>query len=81
MTLDTSNIQHEKLEIRLVDPVIPGFSVSPAPQKSAEDKKNDAITFGKRPAIEKEELCNNKRAKKWKLFDSRIVSKCFFETK
>ena len=67
MTLDSSNIQHEKLEIRLVDPVIPGFSVTPAPLKSAEDKKNDAIAFGKRPAaaIEKEELCN-KRVKKWK---------------
>jgi hypothetical protein len=62
MTLDSSNIQHEKLEIRLVDPFIPGFSVSPAPQKSAEERKNDAIAFGKRRAIEKEEICK-KRAK------------------
>ena len=81
MTLDSSNIQHEKLEIRLVDPVIPGFSVTPAPLKSAEEKKNDAITFGKRPAlaaIEKEELCN-KRVKKWKKFDSHFVLKMFLK--
>ena len=42
LTLDQSNIQHEKLVLRLVEPKIPGFSVDPAPASEnddADDKK------------------------------------------
>merc|ERR1712059_63379 len=38
--LDSSDVQHEKLSLRLVTPVIPGFSVSPSPQ--IEENKSKA---------------------------------------
>ncbi|CAH1778412.1 unnamed protein product [Owenia fusiformis] len=31
LSIDASNVQHQKLSIKLVKPVIPGFSVDPAP--------------------------------------------------
>jgi hypothetical protein len=55
MTLDTSNVQHEKLVIRLVDPVIHGFSVPPAPAKP--------VTPAKRPAGGDEESVGRKKSK------------------
>ncbi len=62
MTLDTSNVQHEKLVLRLVEPAIPGFSVAPAPAKSGQD---DEITkSGKRCSKEEEATAAKKRIKK-----------------
>jgi len=61
MTLDTSNVQHEKLVLRLVEPAIPGFSVAPAPAKSGQDV--DTIKSGKRTSNEEEETAQ-KRIKK-----------------
>lgn len=66
MTLDTSNIQHEKLVIKLVEPHIPGFSVSPAKKseslegQSTESKPVEA----KKRSIEVEEKKKNKKNKK-----------------
>ena len=62
MTLDSSNVQHEKLMIRLVDPVIPGFSISPAPAKP--DQTDDVIKSGKRPSKEPEKQRSSKKSKK-----------------
>ena len=62
MTLDSSNVQHEKLMIRLVDPVIPGFSVSPAPAKP--DQTDDVIKPGKRQSKNTEEQQSCKKSKK-----------------
>merc|ERR550519_814874 len=36
VSLDTRDVQHEKLALRLVSPVIPGFSVPPAPPMEEE---------------------------------------------
>jgi hypothetical protein len=61
MTLDSSNVQHEKLMIRLVDPVIPGFSISPAPAKP--DQTDDVI---KRENVLLKNPKSNDRAKRAK---------------
>ena len=51
MTLDASNVQHEKLMIRLVQPIIPGFSVPPAEKaKFAENGAADSTKSTKRSA-------------------------------
>ena len=39
--LDTSDIQHEKLSLKLVSPVIPGFSVDPDPVEPAAKRSVD----------------------------------------
>ena len=46
MTLDSSNVQHEKLVIRLVEPKIPGFSVTPAEKTTPVDKSDISSTNG-----------------------------------
>ncbi|KAJ8302790.1 hypothetical protein KUTeg_019186 [Tegillarca granosa] len=37
ISIDQSNVQHLKLSIKLVEPVIPGFSVAPAKKEEEED--------------------------------------------
>ena len=39
VSLDTSDVQHEKLGVRLVLPALQGFSVPPAPETDAEPEK------------------------------------------
>ena len=52
MTLDSSNVQHEKLVIRLVQPIIPEFSVPSAEKnKSVENGAVDGSKSTKRSAI------------------------------
>ena len=46
MTLDSSNVQHEKLVIRLVEPKIPGFSVAPAEKTTPVDASDISSTNG-----------------------------------
>ena len=63
LSLDSSNIQHEKLALKLVDPVIPGFSVPPA---GAEEQK--AFEEGRKRVLEEskkefEERMEKKRKK------------------
>ncbi len=58
MTLDSTNIQHEKLVIRLVDPQIPGFSVARAPNIPLES--NNAK---KRLSSDQTEDCRKKQLK------------------
>merc|ERR1719318_1499414 len=54
--LDTSDVQHEKLALRLVDPVIEGFSVPRTPDVEEEEKGD-----GKR--LGEEGTKNNKKLK------------------
>ena len=42
VSLDSSDVQHEKLAVRLVGPNIKGFSVPPAPESDAKGKKRGA---------------------------------------
>ena len=63
MTLDTSNVQHEKLVLRLVEPAIPGFSVAPAPAKTGQD---DVMIKPVKRCSKEEEITAKKRIKKWK---------------
>ena len=64
MTLDASNVQHEKLMIRLVQPIIPGFSVPPAEKaKSAENGAADITKSTKRSANENDST-QSKKSKK-----------------
>ena len=46
MTLDSSNVQHEKLVIRLVEPKIPGFSVAQAEKATPVDASDISSTNG-----------------------------------
>lgn len=55
VSLDTRDVQHEKLALRLVSPVIPGFSVPPAPPMEEEK------TEGKRTADQEENSCKKKK--------------------
>lgn len=41
MTLDSSNVQHEKLVLKLVDPHIPGFSVDAVPDEDEVEVKEE----------------------------------------
>ena len=41
LSLDSSNVQHEKLELKLVDPQIPGFSVSETSEEEAKEMETD----------------------------------------
>ena len=69
LSLDSSNIQHEKLELKLVEPFIEGFSVSN--EEATEDKKETSAepmevesekTEGKRSNLEE----SGKKTKKSK---------------
>ena len=71
LSLGRSNVQHEKLELRLVEPVIPGFSVTEEEDKDKEeametDNNGKDETPSKRPAEKKaeEESGKKKRMKK-----------------
>ena len=48
MSLDSSNVQHEKLVLKLVAPVVPGFSVPSTAPTAAEEAKEDRTVPGKR---------------------------------
>ncbi|XP_075227748.1 exosome complex exonuclease RRP44-like protein Dis3 [Lycorma delicatula] len=41
LSLDTSNVQHEKLVFKMVSPVIPGFSVSPQQDQGQEQEQQE----------------------------------------
>ena len=61
LSLDQSNVQHEKLELKLIEPYIPGYSVSAEVEKNTESSK--------RPNEDEEQNKNpNKSEKrtKWK---------------
>jgi len=63
MSLDSSNIQHEKLALKLVSPVIPGFSVPPAGEeemKAFEEGRKRVLEESKK---EFEERMEKKRKK------------------
>ena len=47
MSLDSSNVQHEKLVLKLVAPVVPGFSV-PSTAPTAAEEKEEQTKPGKR---------------------------------
>lgn len=44
LSLDTSNVQHEKLVFELVKPFIPGFSVDPLPEQMIVDEAETSIS-------------------------------------
>merc|ERR1712142_1326502 len=41
VSIDRTDVQHQKMLIELVDPVVPGFSVTPDPSDMATDDEND----------------------------------------
>lgn len=47
LSLDTSNVQHEKLVFALVKPFIPGFSVEPLPEKMTVDEEEPSASDSK----------------------------------
>ena len=54
LSLDSSNVQHEKLALRLVHPRIEGFSVEPTPSSDKPESEKKKKTPKKRsvpPAI------------------------------
>ena len=57
LTLDQSNVQHEKLEVKLVEPYIKDFSVT--------EEQLDTKTAEKRPQSDKGSSANSKKTK-WK---------------
>lgn len=65
LTLDQSNVQHEKLEVKLVDPFIPGYSVEKDDKVKEQAMEVEASKAEKRP---KEEASAGKKNKKpkWK---------------
>ena len=59
LSLDSSNVQHEKLELKLVEPHIPGFSVEKCTTDGA------TIKSEKRP-IEEDKNDKSEKKPKWK---------------
>ncbi|XP_011146134.1 exosome complex exonuclease RRP44 [Harpegnathos saltator] len=67
ISLDRSNIQHEKLFFKLVKPEIPGFSIPPLDTKVANDNENSIKETSKRKAEQQPESSKiNKKAEKKK---------------
>ena len=62
LTLDSSNVQHEKLEVRLIEPFIDGFSVS----KDTEVQEEQPAVTNKSEKRPKTEESASKKAKKTK---------------
>lgn len=60
LTLDQSNIQHEKLVLRLVNPNIPGFSVPPASAVGATPMETSGSHEGRKRSLE---MTNGKSTK------------------
>ena len=48
MSLDSSNVQHEKLVLKLVAPVVPGFSVPSTAPTAADEEEEEQTKPGKR---------------------------------
>ncbi len=73
LSLDTSNVQHEKLALRLVEPVIDGFSADPTPESGGAEQ------ISKRPASEsdgaEEDLNQVPKKKQKKLNRAKAASK------
>ena len=55
VSLDSSDVQHERLAVRLVSPIVPGVSVPPAPEPEERSQGVVDIRRAVREAAAKEE--------------------------
>lgn len=64
LTLDQSNVQHEKLEVKLVEPYIPGLAINDMIEADMEMEAQESAKNEKRQA--KEQDIDGKKKPKWK---------------
>ena len=55
VSIDRSDVQHQKMLIELVDPVVPGFSVTPDPSDLVKDDEKDKEKEKRKDDEKKEE--------------------------
>ena len=64
VSLDSSDVQHERLAVRLVSPVVPGVSVPPAPEPEERSQGVVDIRRAVREAAAREEESRKEGSKR-----------------
>ena len=55
VSIDRTDVQHQKMLIELVDPVVPGFSVTPDPSDLAKEDDDEGGEKKKKGEVKEEE--------------------------